>query len=105
MSILTKDQILASVRERLKDDTSDESIKFIEDISDTIEDYETRTKDTTDWKQKYTDNDNEWRKKYRDRFFNTPSNEEKPVVSSDGSDDDNEPKKYTYDNLFKEETK
>ena len=63
MSILTKDQILASVRERLKDDTSDESIKFIEDISDTIEDYETRTKDTTDWKQKYTDNDNEWRKK------------------------------------------
>lgn len=97
MAVRTREEILQSVRERFGDDTSDDSLALVEDITDTITDLENKANnDNTNWKKKYEDNDAAWRKKYRDRFF------------SGGSDDDKyeleEPKKknYTYENLFKE---
>ena len=66
------DALLSKIKERIGEDTSDEALRFIEDVTDTIDDYESKTKDNTDWKKKYEDNDAEWRKKYKDRFFNTP---------------------------------
>lgn len=102
MPILSKDQLLAKIKDRIGEDTSDDTLQFIEDITDTIDDYETKTKDSTDWKKKYEDNDAEWRKKYKDRFFNTPAKEE----HNDESDDsDDKPKTYEYKDLFKEESK
>lgn len=56
------DEILQSVRAVIGDNSSDEAIALIEDITDTLN-------DTTDWKKKFEENDSEWRKKYRDRFF------------------------------------
>ena len=70
MPALSKDQLLSKIKERIGEDTSDEALRFIEDVTDTIDDYESKTKDNTDWKKKYEDNDAEWRKKYKDRFFN-----------------------------------
>lgn len=47
----------------------DSSIALLENISDTINDYNSRAKDDIDWKAKYERNDAEWKRKYTDRFF------------------------------------
>lgn len=96
MAIRTRDELLEAVRARLGDDTSDEALAFIEDVQDTINNYENNTNnDGTDWKKKYEENDNAWRTKYRDRFF-----------SGGGTEDDDEPdpapKRLTFNELFKE---
>ena len=103
MGVLTREQMLERIKQRIGEDTSDESLKLIEDISDTINDYETKTKGTTDWEKKYKENDEQWRKKYKDRFFNAPVNDEK--YDSEYDDDESKENKLTYENLFKEETK
>ena len=104
MAILSREDLLAKLRERIGEDTSDEALQFIEDVSDTFGDFETKTKDSTDWKNKYEENDKQWRKKYKDRFFSVPDQGEDPKPSF-GDTEEEENKKLTYDNLFKEETK
>lgn len=97
MAIRTREEILNSVRERFGEDTADETLALVEDITDTLTDFENRTKDTTDWKKKYDENDAAWRKKYRDRFFSGGSDDEE-----DDPDPQDKRKVYTYENLFKE---
>lgn len=94
--VKTKDELLASIKDKFKDDTSDETISFIEDVSDTINDLETRASDETDWKSKYEENDKQWREKYRDRFFNSEGKEDEHL-------DDDTPKQMSFDDLFKVE--
>lgn len=97
MAVRTREEILNSVRTHFGEDTSDETLALVEDITDTIIDFENKAKnDGTNWKQKYEDNDAAWRKKYRDRFFSGGSEED---------DDESEPpkkKNYSFENLFKE---
>ena len=100
MSILSREQLLEKIKQRVGEDTSDEALSFIEDVSDTIADYESRSTSTTNWEQKYKENDEAWRKKYRERFFSTPSGEETPPPEEA---DEEKPKSYYFDNLFKEE--
>ena len=95
MAIRTRDELLNLVRTRIGEDTSDEAIAFIEDIQDTINNYENNTNDGTDWKKKYEDNDREWRTKYRDRFFSGGGEQDDDVP-------DPAPKRLTFDELFKE---
>ena len=102
MAVKSKDEILAQVRSLLNENTSDEALSLIEDIDDTVTDYENRTQDTTNWKEKYEQNDAEWRKKYRDRFFNPPIKEEQ---DNPLDNPDDKPKTYTYDELFSKEEK
>lgn len=91
--VRTKDELLASIKDKFKDDTSDETISFIEDVSDTINDLETKASDETDWKSKYEENDKQWREKYRDRFFNADGDGNKPL--------DEEPSKpMNFEDLF-----
>ena len=97
MAIRTKEEILTSVRSHFGDDTSDETLALVEDITDTMSDLENKANnDNTNWKKKYEENDAAWRKKYRDRFFSGDSG---------GEGNDPEPdtrKNYTYESLFKE---
>ena len=96
MAIRTRDELLNAVRERIGDDTSDEALGFIEDVQDTINNYENSANDDgIDWKKKYEDNDKEWRTKYRDRFFHGG-------VEKDEDTPDPTPKRLTFDELFKE---
>ena len=96
MSILTKEQLMESIRARVGDDTSDDALAFIENVNDTIEDFATNK--NIDWKTKYEENDAAWRQKYKDRFFNTPAEDE-----DDEPDVDNNEKPLTFEALFKEE--
>ena len=72
--VKTKDEILASISTRIGEDNSDEAITLLEDISDTLNDLEAKSKDTTDWQKKYTENDQMWRERYRERFETTAEN-------------------------------
>lgn len=92
--VKTKAEILESVKARIGDATDDESIAFIEDISDTLDSLETNA--GVDWKQKYEDNDANWKKKYRDRFFGNPDPDEE-----DEKEKEKEKKKpMTFEDLF-----
>ena len=93
MAIKTIEELMGAVRARVGEDTSDEAIAFVEDVSDTL----ASLSNAEDWKKKYEDNDAEWRKRYQYRFFNPDkTNDPEP-------DPDPEPKKLTFDELFKED--
>lgn len=97
MSVRTTEELLTMVRGRVADQTDDDTLAFIEDITDTLADLEERAKgDGTDWKAKYEKNDAEWRKKYKDRFFNN-----EPKNGSENDDDSDETEKpKTFEELF-----
>lgn len=96
--IKSKEELLATVSARFKDDTSDEAISLFEDLSDTLTDMETKANgDGTDWKAKYEENDAEWRKKYKERFFNSSANEDCNENCNDGEEP---PTKRTFEDLF-----
>lgn len=96
MAILTREQLMESIRNRVGDDTSDEALAFIENVNDTIESM--TTDKNTDWKQKFEENDAAWRQKYKDRFFNSSSEDK-----DDDFEEEEKEKPMTYEALFKEE--
>lgn len=93
MAIRSIDELMTTVRARVGDDTSDEALAFVEDMSDTL----TSLSEGEDWRQRYEQNDAEWRQKYRDRFFNP----DKPEPAPDPEPEVKE--KLTFENLFKED--
>ena len=98
MEVRTKDELLEIINGRIGDDSSDETISFLEDITDTLSDYEEKAtnSDTEDWKTKYEENDKMWREKYRERFFS------KEVEKEDEDFEEDEVKSLSYDDLFEE---
>lgn len=99
MAVKTRDEIVEAVRKRIGEDTSDEAISLLEDVTDTFADYETRVADKTDWKTKYDEMDASWRKKYMDRFSGK-TGEEVKEEQEEQIKDDSEPR--TFDELFTE---
>lgn len=98
MAVKTKDEILSSIKEHFADDSSDEAISFIEDVTDTFSDLENRANgDGTDWKAEAKRIDNEWREKYKARFFS--ASDEEPDESDPEFD---EVKPMKFEDLFKE---
>ena len=95
MAVKTIEELLEAVKARIGEDNSDEAIALIEDIQDTYS--ELNNSGNEDWKKKYEENDNAWRTKYRERFFSkTP---DKDV----DEEEEQETKKLSYEDLFKEE--
>lgn len=99
MSVKSKTEILDAIKEKFGDDTSDSTLSFLEDVSDTFEDLESKSKDSTDWKAKYEENDKTWRQKYHDRFFNNGDNDN----DNDNDDNDEGDAPKSFDDLFKTE--
>ena len=93
--IKSKSEILDAIKTKFNGDTSDETIGLIEDISDTMDDYDSKVADSTDWKQKYEENDAQWRQKYTDRFFNSGDGDVPPDENKD-----DKPEVKTFDDLF-----
>lgn len=70
MAVLTRDEYFARLQGRLAEDTSDDGIAFLEDMTDTYNDLESRANgDGVDWERKYRELDESWKKRYRHRFF------------------------------------
>lgn len=95
MAIRNRDEIISSVRSIIGERDDDDALGFIEDLTDTLDDYDTKVSDTTDWKSKYETNDKEWREKYRERFF-----EGKPDKDDDIDEIEETDKVKTFDELF-----
>lgn len=99
MAVKTRDEIIEAIRTRIGEDTSDEAISLLEDVTDTFTDYETRVADKTDWKAKYDEMDASWRKKYIDRFSGKTGEEVKDEQEEQIKDDS---ETRTFDELFTE---
>ena len=101
MAIKSKEEILNSINALVGENTDDNVLTIIEDVSDTFADFESKTKDATDWKQKYEQNDNEWRRKYKERFMSGTSNE--PEVDNSIVAEESKPTPMTFEDLFTKE--
>lgn len=101
MAVKSRDEILEALRTKLGDQTDDDTITILEDVTDTFSDLETKAKgDGTDWKQKYEESEESWRKKYTERFYSSDPNEGKP----EGNSDEPEPvAPKSFSDLFKTE--
>lgn len=96
MAVKTREEILAELKSRIGEQTDDETIAFLEDVTDTLSDLETKAKgDGTDWKAKYEENDAEWRKKYTERFYSSD-----PDSDTESPKEDDTPKPKTFAELF-----
>lgn len=93
--IKSKTEILESIKQAFQDDTSDSTLSFIEDVTDTFNDLESKVNDSTDWKTKFEENDKQWREKYKERFFSAPVNPTEPVPPKQ---EDDAP--MSYEDLF-----
>jgi hypothetical protein len=99
--ILTREELVSAVRNIFGEDSTDEQISFIENLSDTVSDFEERITTSGDWKTKYEENDANWRKRYTERFVNPNTTREK-IIEGQEEDiiDDGSPKSFAE--LFKE---
>lgn len=67
MAILSKEAFMAALQARVGEGSTDDDLKFLEDMTDTYNDLETRVGE--DWKAKHDALDASWRQRYRDRFY------------------------------------
>ena len=98
--VRSKDEILASVKTKLGEDTSDEAIALIEDINDSFEDLTARVNEAGDWKAKYEENDAQWRTKYTDRFYEPSSDADDDLFKEMKKEEPDKPKVMTFEDLF-----
>lgn len=99
--VKSREEIVEMIKARIGDSTEDSDIELLEDVSDTLNEYERRLVDDTEWKRRYEENDAKWRRRYIDRFENAEEYEEKRK-DTETSDEETTVIKG-YDELFKEE--
>lgn len=97
MAVLTRDDYIARLNRLIGDKTDDESIRDLEDFSDTYD-------GLSDWKARYEENDNMWREKYRKRF---ESGSESSATNTTGdttvvAEEQAAVEDVTFDDIFKE---
>jgi hypothetical protein len=96
MAVLSRDEFFDRVQKIVGTDTTDESLTFIEDMTDTYNSLDEKANgDGTDWEQRYKDLDESWKEKYKKRFFSGGSSRVIEEVK-----DIEEKKEVTYDDLF-----
>lgn len=95
--ILTRDEFFEAINKRVGENTDDESLKFIEDMTDTYNSLET-DRNSDDWERKYNDLDAEWRERYRKRFFDG----KEEIIEDQKEDIEEDSKPTTFEELFEE---
>jgi hypothetical protein len=104
MAIVPKSDLLNKFQTIVGDNTSDDVLNFLDDMKDTLDDFEKRSSVDSEWKAKYEANDKAWRERYRDRFMNgakEPDEMTPNVPEGNGGEGDNEPKlKTSFSELF-----
>ena len=99
--VLKREEIMKQVKGLIGEKTDDASLKFLEDLSDTFNDYDERVKgDEEDWKTKFEENDKQWRQRYQERFFSGSTADE---GNSGKKDDPLEPSKLPEEEINENE--
>lgn len=103
--VISKEEILEQIKNKIGDSVEDADIKLLEDISDTLDDLNDKVANSGDWKTKYEENDKAWKEKYRDRFYNAEAKDDvdKFQQKKEMELENEEPKKLTFDALFSSE--
>lgn len=96
--IKSKEELIEAVKASFDGNDSDAVISILEDITDTIDDLESRTESADEWRTKYEENDKEWRKRYIDRFSGAVESAEEPSMFVP----EEEEKTNRYEDLFEE---
>lgn len=94
MAILSREDLINRLSEIIGERSDDTVLSYVEDLTDTLSDYESRLSDSTDWKAEAERIDNEWREKYIARFFNTDVGKEENIEIITV-------RNYDYNELFK----
>lgn len=102
MAIKTKVEIMDTLRGYLGEDMTDEAIEFLEDIADTVDDYERRLADVTDWEGKYKELDESWRRRYKERFFEGGTDEDGSFIEDVNEVEEQDEAPTTFEELFEE---
>lgn len=68
MAVRTREEIMSQLQTIIGEDTSDETLTFIQDVSDTLGS-DNNAERITQLETQLEDQDKAWRKKYRDAFF------------------------------------
>ena len=104
MSVLDRNTFFERINNVVGTDSSDESIAFVEDMTDTYNHLEqVANGDGVNWEQKYKELDNSRREKYRKRFFSSNGNSiiPEPVTAQPNVERIVTPDNITIDDLFK----
>ena len=88
MAIKSKEEIMTQLQTIIGEDTSDETLTFIQDVSDTLAN-ENSAQRIKELETQLVDQDKQWREKYRDAFFTG-----KPDESLNEQEDDGRPSKF-----------
>lgn len=99
MAVVNKDTIMERLRENFNDNDSDDVLGLLEDVTDTLNDYQSRLEENGNWKERYEQNDREWRQKYKDRFFNNDP-EPDPDPEPEPDKDPEQATPTTFEELF-----
>lgn len=91
MAVRTRDEIMTQLQSIIGEDTSDETLTFIQDVSDTLGN-DNSAERITQLENQLQEQDQEWRKKYRDAFFTGKPDD------MDEEPNDNKPK--SFEDLF-----
>lgn len=100
MAVLSREDYLARIQGKIGEDTSDEAMQFIEDMTDTFDDYASRVGDKENWKAKYEENDKMWREKYKARFFSSNADTPNGVLNEQKEDIIDDAETKDFDDLF-----
>lgn len=104
VSVLNKDEFFDRLHARIGDDTSEEGIAFLEDMTDTYNDLQNKANgDGVDWEKRYHDLDESWKKRYQHRFLSGVSGV--PDNSQNTGTDEPNPDDITVADLFNKEDK
>ena len=99
MSVLNRDDFFNRIQTIAGTDTSEETLAFIEDMTDTYNDLDGKANgDGVDWEQRYHDLDESWKAKYKQRFFSGGGSARIP--QEEHTEPDNHSEVIGYDDLF-----
>lgn len=98
MAIRSREDLMASLNSFIGENSSDDALALLDDVSDTYDDLHRRATDV-DWEAKYNELDNEWRNRYKERF-NEPYNDDNDNNENNIIDNT---KALKFENLFSTE--
>lgn len=99
---LEKEELLKELHDYTGDRTDDETLKLIEDVSDSLDADGNGKTDSEDWQAKY----NDLAKKYKDRFTESVEVKEDTKDEDDKKEEEEEKaEKISADDLFTDEKK
>ena len=100
--VLNRADFLSRVAGRVGDDTSDDAISFVEDMTDTFDSLAASHVTQAEIDAAVRENDEAWRKRYRDRFFSSETVED--VEEKDDKDvETDKAEEIKIDDLFESE--